>query len=99
MFWHFLRFLFKITLNTFFRKVTVKNSENLRVDKPILIAMNHPNAFMDPIAFSLETYPPKVKYLARGDAFKKGFITFILDSVGIVPIYRIQDAGKEGLKK
>ncbi|MFL5753789.1 MAG: 1-acyl-sn-glycerol-3-phosphate acyltransferase [Bacteroidia bacterium] len=99
MFWHFLRFFFNITIRTFYRRIEVKNSEVLRVDKPILIAMNHPNAFMDPIAFSLRTYPPKVKYLARGDAFKKGFVTYVLNSVGIVPIFRIQDAGKEGLKK
>jgi glycerol-3-phosphate O-acyltransferase/dihydroxyacetone phosphate acyltransferase len=99
MFWHFLRFAFTVTINTFYRKIQVRNAKHLRVDKPILIAMNHPNAFMDPIAFSLGTYPPRIKYLARGDAFKEGFITYVLDSLGIVPIYRIQDAGKEGLKK
>lgn len=83
----------------FFKKTQVKNSHYLKVKGPVIIAMNHPNAFMDPIAFTTLVYPPRLFYLARGDAFKKGIISRILESFGIIPIFRIQDAGKEGLKK
>jgi 1-acyl-sn-glycerol-3-phosphate acyltransferase len=83
----------------FFKKTQVKNSHHLKVKGPVIIAMNHPNAFMDPIAFTTLVYPPRLFYLARGDAFKKGIISKILESFGIIPIFRIQDAGKEGLKK
>ena len=54
---------------------------------------------MDPIALSTLVYPPRLRYLARGDAFKKGIVTTILQSFGIIPIFRIQDGGKEGLLK
>ncbi len=99
MFWHFLRFMFKVTLPTFYKRLQIKNKQNVKVNGPVLIAMNHPNSFMDPIAFSAMAYPPRVMYLARGDAFKEGFVTYVLESIGIVPIFRIQDAGREGLKK
>ncbi|MDF2448064.1 MAG: hypothetical protein K0R26_568 [Bacteroidota bacterium] len=83
----------------YFKRAKVKNAEYLRVKGPVIIAMNHPNAFMDPIAFTTLVYPPRVRYLARGDAFKKGVVSALLESLGIIPIYRIQDGGKEGLKK
>ncbi|MCW3075792.1 MAG: hypothetical protein JWO32_401, partial [Bacteroidetes bacterium] len=63
------------------------------------IVMNHPNAFTDPVLFTYVTYPARVQYLARGDAFKPGLISWLLQQIGIVPIFRIQDGGKEGLKK
>ncbi len=83
----------------YFKRSKIKNAHYLRVKGPVVIAMNHPNGFMDPIAFTAMVYPPRVRYLARGDAFKKGVITMILESLGIIPIFRIQDGGKEGLKK
>jgi 1-acyl-sn-glycerol-3-phosphate acyltransferase len=61
--------------------------------------MNHPNAFTDPILFTYVAYPLRTYYMARGDAFKPGLIAWLLEKIGIVPIFRIQDGGKEGLKK
>lgn len=83
----------------FFKRTKVSNIKNIQVKGPVILAMNHPNAFMDPSAFSALVYPPRVRYLARGDAFKKGVVTWLLQSLGIIPIFRIQDGGKEGLKK
>lgn len=88
-----------LVIGIYFKRAKIKNAHYLKVKGPIIIAMNHPNAFMDPVAFSTLIYPPKVNYLARGDTFKKGIVTFLLESLGIIPIFRIQDGGKEGLKK
>lgn len=84
---------------TYFRRSQIKNAKYIQVKGPVIIAMNHPNAFMDPISFTVHVFPPRVYYLARGDAFKKGIVTVLLESLGIIPIFRIQDGGKEGLKK
>lgn len=65
----------------------------------MFIAMNHPNAFMDPISFATFLFYPRTYYMARGDAFKKGFASMALQSMGIVPIFRMRDAGFEGVKK
>ncbi len=86
-------------IDVFFKHAKIKNRHYLNVKGPVIIAMNHPNAFMDPIAFTTLVYPPRVLYLARGDAFKPGIVSRLLESLGIIPIFRIQDGGREGLKK
>ena len=99
MFWHIIKYYMCFIIATYFRRSQIKNAQYLKVKGPVIIAMNHPNAFMDPISFTVSAYPPRVYYLARGDAFKKGIVTVLLESLGIIPIFRIQDGGKEGLKK
>jgi 1-acyl-sn-glycerol-3-phosphate acyltransferase len=99
MIWHLIKYLISIILPTFYKRIQGKNVKNIQVKAPIIIAMNHPNAFTDPIAFTYVTYPVRPKYLARGDAFKPGIGSWFLERLGIVPIFRIQDGGKEGLKK
>lgn len=72
----------------------------LHTKSPVIIAMNHPNSFADPILLTWNSYPPvRPYYLARGDAFKPGLISTILESIGIIPIFRLSDGGKEGLNK
>lgn len=99
MVWHFLKYLTSFVLAIFYKRIQAKNIKNVQVDGPVIVAMNHPNAFTDPVAFTYVSYPTRLKYLARGDAFKPGFASFMLEQIGIVPIFRIQDGGKEGLKK
>lgn len=99
MLWHILKYYLCFVIVVFFKRNKISNIKNIQVNTPVILAMNHPNAFMDPVAFSALVYPPRVRYLARGDAFKKGIITWILESFGIIPIFRIQDGGKEGLLK
>src|SRR6202008_4609710 len=99
MLWHILKYYMCFVIAAYFKRSKTKNAHYLKVKGPVIIAMNHPNAFMDPIAFTTQVYPPRVYYLARGDTFKKGLVATLLESIGIIPIYRIQDGGKEGLKK
>ncbi len=99
MIWHIIRYWISFILPIFYKKIQGRNIKNIQQKGPIIIAMNHPNAFTDPILITYLTSPVKVNYLARGDAFKPGIISWLLSRIGIVPIYRIQDGGKEGLKK
>lgn len=99
MIWHILRYGISFLIPTFYRSVQAKNMHRLHKKGPAIIAMNHPNAFTDPIAFTYVGYPLRTWYMARGDAFKPGLIAAILENIGIVPIFRIQDGGREGLKK
>ena len=94
-FYNYLKVIFNITIPTYYRKITIKNRGKVVKGKPTLIAMNHPNAFMDPIAFAAQVHPP-MHFIARGDAFKKGIKPF-LEAVGIIPIYRFIDFGREGM--
>ncbi|PBQ31655.1 hypothetical protein CNR22_07695 [Sphingobacteriaceae bacterium] len=99
MIWHTLRYLITFLLPVFYKRTQIKNLDAITVKGPVIIAMNHPNAFTDPIYIAYLSYPQRVFYMARGDAFKPGLIAYILEKIGIVPIFRIQDGGKEGLKK
>ncbi len=99
MIWHLIRYLATFAFPAFYKRIQGKNVLNVQVKGPVIIAMNHPNAFTDPIVFTYISYPTRLRYLARGDAFKPGLISTLLELIGVVPIFRIQDAGREGLKK
>lgn len=99
MIWQTTRHLISLILAAFYKRVQVKNIERLEIEAPVIIAMNHPNAFTDPLYFTYLYYPRRASFLARGDAFRPGLISRLLEGLGIVPIFRIQDGGKEGLKK
>ena len=77
----------------------MKNSKIVREKGPMFLAMNHPNAFMDPVTFSWLLFRPRTRYMARGDAFKKGFARKALESMGVVPIFRLRDGGYGNIKK
>lgn len=99
MMWHIIRYCISLLLPVFYRSIQGKNVHRLHRKGPAIIAMNHPNAFTDPILLTYVGYPLRTWYMARGDAFKPGIISTLLESIGIVPIFRLQDGGREGLKK
>ncbi len=96
---HLLRFWLSFIIPTFYKRIQAHGLHHLYSNEPMIIAMNHPNAFTDPILFSYLADPVRLHYMARGDAFKPGIASWLLEKIGIVPIFRMQDAGKEGLKK
>src|SRR5688572_22249965 len=99
MIWHITRYLVTFALPSFYKKIEARNVKQIQVKGPVIIAMNHPNAFMDPVCITWVSYPTRVHYMARGDAFKPGIASFLLGQLGIVPIFRMRDAGREGLQK
>lgn len=99
MLWHYLRITIAFAFPVFFRKMQVRNVKAIREKGRMFIAMNHPNAFMDPVSFSWIVFYPRTRYMARGDAFKKGLAAWALQSMGIVPIFRMRDGGVQGVKK
>jgi len=99
MFWYFLRNTLTHCFWIYFKRFKFKDAHRIRQKGPMFIAMNHPNAFMDPISFASFLFYPRTYYMARGDAFKKGLATTLLESMGIVPIYRLRDGGYESVKK
>jgi glycerol-3-phosphate O-acyltransferase / dihydroxyacetone phosphate acyltransferase len=99
MVFHLLKYWASWLINIPYKNARVHNLDVLRTPDPVIIAMNHPNAFTDPMIFQYLAYPLRLNYLARGDAFKPGFLAWALESLGLLPIFRMQDAGKEGLKK
>jgi 1-acyl-sn-glycerol-3-phosphate acyltransferase len=69
------------------------NLEKVPTKAPLLIAINHSNAFWDGVMIALQT-KQRVWFLARGDVFKKPLAAKILNAIGIAPIYRMQDSSE-----
>lgn len=99
MIWHLIRFIMSLGMDTFYKRMSIRNRSNIPDKSPAILAVNHPNAFMDPAMLAYVCYPPKLYFLARGDVFKPGIASIVFEGLGIAPIFRMRDGGREGLKK
>ena len=73
----------------------VKNKHLLDTKGPLFIIANHPNSFLDAIIIGAY-YNRRVFFLARGDVFEKKVYRFLLNSLNMIPVYRLRE-GKEFL--
>lgn len=60
------------------------------MDGPLLLAVNHPNSFLDAILLDILFKKP-IWSLARGDVFKKPFYIKLLTKLKILPVYRTSE--------
>ena len=74
----------------FYKKIYVRNLQNLPLNQPHILAPNHQNALMDALAFVCNT-PLQIVFLARADIFKGKLMVHFLRFLNIMPIYRIRD--------
>lgn len=80
----------KLMFPAYFKKTYVFNAHKVPDDKPVLIAANHPTAFIEPLL--LVAYIDSPLYnMARGDIFKKPIFRKMMESVNMLPIFRKRD--------
>ncbi len=88
--WYYvLRTYVWIGLRFYFKKIIVHGRENIP-DGPLIFVANHQNSFMDALMIVCHT-PQITHFLARADVFKKRFLGWLLNTLNMVPIYRIRD--------
>ena len=87
----------RIALKIYFRKIYFSGIENLPKDKPIILAANHPTAFLEPCLLAC-LLPQPLHFLVRGDFFDKPIFRTLLESLQMIPIYRMKDKGIQGVK-
>ena len=90
-----LKYLIRTALYFFCTKVHLKNKHLLQAKGPLLIIANHPNSFLDAIILGAY-YKRRVYFLARGDVFKKKLYRLLLESLNMIPVYRLREV-KENL--
>ena len=90
-----LKILIQVGLWLFCHKIHLKNKQLFKTKGPLLIIANHPNSFLDALIIG-SYYQRRVYFLARGDAFRKPIHRFILESLNMIPVYRLRE-GKEYL--
>jgi len=82
---------------SFFRRLYFHNAKGIPKDKPVLLACNHPNSFMDGFLFGTGQ-PQSIHFIARGDAMNTPFKKWLFGLFHAVPIFRIQE-GIENLHR
>lgn len=95
MLYHIVKIPARIALSIFCKKIEINRKEITRIQGPVLIACNHPNTFLDAILLATIFKQP-IYSLARGDAFKNKFVSALLSSFKILPVYRLSE-GAENL--
>ena len=90
--WFYLFFtpFIHVVYRLLFRKIYLHNRRGIKPNTPVLIAANHPTAFIDPIFFT-SFFDPPVYNMTRGDIFRKPFFRKILESCNMFPVFRQRD--------
>lgn len=84
-------------LKIYFRKIYLSNTQHIPKDKPVILAANHPTAFLEPCILACFLDRP-IHFLVRGDFFKKPFYAKLLRSLQMLPVFRLKDGGYKNLK-
>lgn len=71
-------------------RITVNGIENLPSEQPVILAPNHQNALLDPLAvLCFSPYQPV--WLTRADVFSSRITRPLLRFLKMIPVYRIRD--------
>lgn len=97
MLYAFLRPFATIALKVFLRKITLTHTERIPRGKPVILAANHPTAFMEPCVLACFLDRP-LFFLVRGDIFVKKFYIYLLRALHMLPVYRLKDRGYKFVK-
>ncbi len=97
MLYSLLRLISRLTFRIYCRNIIINNPEALNTSGPVLLAVNHPNSFLDSILINTVIETP-VWSLARGDVFKKPLYAKLLRSLRILPVYRTTE-GADNLER
>ena len=82
--------LVKIGLFFYSKKTTVLGRKNIPKKGAVLFAVNHPNGLVDPL-YVTTTNSRQNHFLVRAASFKNPMVKKILESLYLMPIYRIRD--------
>ncbi len=85
-----LRFLVKVALHGYFKKIIVEGKENLPKNKPVILVANHQNALIDPLLLATHTRL-NPWFLTRAAVFTNSFVSSLLHFIRMLPVYRVRD--------
>ncbi len=92
MLYQLIRPLAAVALKVYLRKITLLHMERIPKNKPVILACNHPTAFMEPCILACGLSRP-LYFLVRGDVFSKPFYKRVLKALHMLPVYRLKDRG------
>ncbi len=95
MLYYFVKIIVRLALPLFTKKIIIYNKAALKTKPPFLVVSNHPNSYLDALIIGAYLNSP-VYFIARGDVFNNRLVRSILNSLKMIPIFRIRD-GKDKL--
>ena len=97
MLYSFIKIIARLAIKIYCRDISINKEELLKYNGPIMLAVNHPNSFLDAILLCT-LFDKPVYSLARGDAFKNKFFAKLLFKLKLLPVYRVSE-GVENLEE
>ncbi|MBC6992882.1 1-acyl-sn-glycerol-3-phosphate acyltransferase [Neolewinella lacunae] len=97
MLYHLVRPVARYVLRHYYRNIDLTGLEQIPPGAAVILAANHPTAFIEPCILAC-FQPRTLWFLARGNLFKNGIFTFLLNALNILPVFRREDGGYEKLK-
>lgn len=95
MLYGLLKIWVRLGLQLFAVRIRIEGAQQLRQQGPLVLAVNHPNSFLDAILIGTFMQQP-VHFLTRGDVFKRTWVRKLLHTIHMIPVYRVRD-GKDKL--
>lgn len=96
MIYRVLKVIVKISLRIFFRKIVITKAVPLPTKGPLIIVVNHPNTFMDPIIVAT-LFKQQVGFLGNASIFVHRVVNAIFEYFHVIRVYRQKDV-PEGVK-
>ena len=90
MFYSIVRPIVAIALKIYFTKIYFTNRDRIPMDKPLIMAINHPSAFIEPCVCACYQ-ARRLYFLVRGNLFKKPIFKAMLNALHMVPIFRASE--------
>lgn len=84
---HILWIIVRPVTWTYLKNFYLLGMEHVPNDRPVILASNHPNSFLDGILLNHIRFR-SVFSMARGDAFKTALSRFLLKQINVIPIFR-----------
>ena len=94
MIYKVIQILLKLYLPLFFKSITIRGLDKVPMNKPVIFAVNHQNAFLDAILVGIYVKRP-VYFLTRSDLFQGKWVLKIFNALNLVPIFRQKDGDKD----
>ena len=94
LFYHSLYHYVGFVFYQYYSRVEINGVENIPRKQPVIFAPNHQNALMDALIV-LFSAPQDVVFLARADIFRKPWLARRLNSLKILPVFRMRDGAAE----
>ena len=86
----FVQFYLTVGFKFYYKKIDVIYKEKIPKDKAIIFLSNHQNALLDPLLVSTSS-TRKNYFLTRAAVFKNSTVAKLLNSLQMLPVYRMID--------